>query len=249
MTTKNIETILLIEDDQQIVDLLQSSILELGYAVDVRQDGELGLATALEHSYALIIMDVGLPKLNGFEVCKRIRAQHLRTPILMLTARTEEIDKVLGLEIGADDYVVKPFSVRELHARITALLRRSRFSSPSGAQSSGNSPSEGILQFGPLHIDLEKMVVTLDGKEVELTALEFRLLQYLAVRPGAVVSRKKLIEEVWGYGIENYSSTITSHIRRLRTKIELDPNDPIFVKTAHGVGYRFAEAKDFLKKD
>lgn len=240
---KSLVKILLVEDEEKIINLLQRSIAELGHSLDVAVDGETGLHLALDRAYALIIMDVGLPGLNGFEVCKRIRAAKILSPILMLTARADEIDKVLGLELGADDYVVKPFSTREVEARITALLRRDRYS-----QLREESENTKLLRFGPLEIDTEKSKVTIDGTAIELTAIEFRLLHYLASRPGAVVQRARLIEEVWGYHIENYSSTITSHVRRLRSKIEPDPNNPIFLLTAHGVGYRFAEKEDFEKE-
>lgn len=240
MSSSSSKIILIIEDDSKIVDLLERSVASLHYKSETAIDGELGLRLAEKGEYDLIILDVGLPGIGGLEICKRLRAKNDQTPILMLTARAEEIDKVLGLELGADDYVAKPFGVRELEARISALLRRSKYS-----QQSPESVLKGVLKFGPLAIDPEKHSVTLDGKVVDLTALEFSLLHFLASRPGSAVSKTRLIEEVWGYNIDNYSSTVTSNIRRLRIKIEPNPENPIFVKTAHGIGYRFAEASDF----
>lgn len=240
MSSSSSKTILIIEDDRKIVELLERSVASLHYKSETAIDGELGLSLAVKGEYDLIILDVGLPGVGGLEICRQLRAKDNRTPILMLTARAEEIDKVLGLELGADDYVAKPFSLRELEARITALLRRSKYS-----QQSAERVSTGLLKFGPLIIDPEKHSVTLDGKIVDLTALEFSLLHFLASRPGTAVSKTRLIEEVWGYNIENYSSTVTSNVRRLRIKIEPNPENPIFVKTAHGIGYRFAEVSDF----
>lgn len=236
---ENSKRILLVEDDQHVIDLLTPSVTGMGFEVDTARDGEKGLALAEKYQFDLIVLDVGLPKMSGIEICRRLREKSIRTPILMLTGRTDELDTVLGLEIGADDYVGKPFRIREVEARIAALLRRNRYLRERLETQAAENP---ILRFGSLCIDTEKRNVTIDDKPVELTALEFRILTYFASQPGTTVPRDRLLQDVWGYEIMNYSSTVTSHISRLRNKIEPNPEEPIYLMTVHGVGYRFCES-------
>ena len=229
--------ILLVEDEPDIADLLQIHLSDLGYRVDAVADGALGLQKALAQPYALIILDLMLPGMDGLEVCKRLRASERATPILMLTSKSEEVDKVLGLELGADDYVTKPFSIRELIARVRALLRRVELDQP-------ESEEVDELVFGELRIEPTKRKVQLEGEYVELTAKEFDLLAIFARNPGKAFSRQELLDKVWGYQYAGYSHTVNSHINRLRSKIEPDPSNPRYVQTVWGVGYRFTEAQE-----
>lgn len=228
--------ILLVEDEPDIADLLSLHLGDLGYRIDAVADGALGLQKALAESYALIILDLMLPGMNGIEVCKQLRASQRTTPILMLTSKSEEVDKVLGLELGADDYVTKPFSIRELIARVRALLRRVELDQP--------EEEVGELVFGDLLIEPSKRKVRLGGEAVELTAKEFDLLALFAQHPGRAFSRQELLDKVWGYQYAGYSHTVNSHINRLRSKIEPDPASPRYVQTVWGVGYRFAEVAE-----
>lgn len=230
------DKILLVEDDRDIAELLDLHIQDLGYGLDHAADGELGLQMALSGDYRLVILDLMLPKLDGMEVCKRIRAKKESLPILMLTSKSEEFDKVLGLELGADDYVTKPFGIRELMARIKALIRRTEPVAEPEVQS--------VLNWGPLLIDLDKRRVERGGERIELTSKEFDLLVLFAKHPGRVYSRDHLLDLVWGYQFEGYNHTVNSHINRLRAKIETDPAHPELIKTVWGVGYRFAEEEE-----
>jgi len=232
--------ILIIEDDVEITDLVEINLDENEYILEKAFDGEAGLEKARAESYDLIILDVMLPKLDGLEVCKRLRSDQIQTPILMLTAKSEEFDKVLGLELGADDYLTKPFSIRELLARVKANIRRVEVEQQSSAAISDNQS----FDIGELHINPQKRKVTLRGNTVELTPKEFDLLQLFASNPGKVYSRQALLDEVWGYQFKGYDHTVNSHINRLRNKIEVDPSEPIYLKTVWGVGYRFAEAEE-----
>jgi len=234
------ETVLIIEDDPNIADLVEIHLNDLGFTLHRSLDGEAGLARALDHDYALIILDLMLPKLDGFEVCKRIREEDKLTPILMLTSKSEELDKVLGLELGADDYLTKPFSIRELIARIKAILRRMD-------RSRDNHTAEGqqgILRFGTLQIDFEKRKVLLADQPVDLTVKEFELLSLFARNPGRTYNRQELLDLVWGYQFIGYEHTVNSHINRLRNKIEQDSGNPEYIRTVWGVGYRFAEREE-----
>ena len=233
--------ILLVEDEPDIADLLSLHLSDLGYRIDAVADGALGLQKALAESYALIILDLMLPGMSGTEVCKQLRERERTTPILMLTAKSEERDKVLGLNLGADDYVTKPFSIRELLARVRALLRRVELDQPEEA------PAE--LAFGELVIEPAKRKVQVAGEAVELTAKEFDLLTLFAKHPGRAFSRQELLDKVWGYQYAGYSHTVNSHINRLRSKIEPDPAMPRYVQTVWGVGYRFAEEEDLVRED
>ena len=231
------ERVLIIEDDREIADLVALNLRDLGLAPERAGDGRSGLAKALGGDWSLIVLDLMLPQLDGLAVCRRIREGNPFTPILMLTARSEEVDRILGLELGADEYITKPFSVRELAARVKALLRRVR----ADRQALAGRPAEGRVELGGLAMDLQKRRVTLQGRPVELTAKEFDLLSLFARNPGRAYSRPELLSQVWGYQYEGYEHTVNSHINRLRGKIERDPGHPVYLRTVWGVGYRFAE--------
>ncbi len=238
MTNKN--RILIIEDDPNIVDVIEIHLTDMGYTLDRAPDGVSGLEKALARDYRLIILDLMLPKMDGMEVCKRIRSRNSYVPILMLTARSEEFDKVLGLEFGADDYITKPFGIREFLARVKAILRRVEVDKEVIKHRDEESP----LEFAELKIDLQKRKVTVAGKVIELTAKEFDLLILFAGNPGRVYNRQELLDIVWGYQYNGYDHTVNSHINRLRNKIERDPANPRFLKTLWGVGYRFSEKEE-----
>ncbi|MFO7847555.1 MAG: response regulator transcription factor [Balneolaceae bacterium] len=228
------ESILVVEDNSDLVNLLEINLKDEGYTVHVAMDGEEAVEKFRSEDPELILLDVMLPKMDGFDVCKTIRSENRRVPILMLTAKSEEVDKVLGLEIGADDYMTKPFSIRELLARVKAILRRSRTS---------NAPDEQrkTMAYKSLTLNPEKRKVTLDDKPIELTSKEYDLLMLFFSNPGKAYSREELLNTVWGYSYEGYSHTVNSHINRLRSKIENDPSEPDYIKTVWGVGYRFAD--------
>ncbi|MFQ6024452.1 MAG: response regulator transcription factor [Acidiferrobacterales bacterium] len=228
--------ILVIEDDRDIAHLLDLHLQDLSYEVDVAYDGAEGMARAEGEHYKLIILDLMLPSLDGLELCRRLRARSNHTPILMLTAKSSELDRVLGLELGADDYLTKPFSIRELLARVKAILRRVEVLS--GAES---KPQTALAEVNGLVIDPDRRKVTVRGKTVELTAREFDLLLHFARHPGRVYSRAQLLDQVWGYGHDSYEHTVNSHINRLRAKIEQDPAHPEFILTVWGVGYKLAD--------
>ncbi len=232
--------VLIVEDDANICDLVEIHLNDLGYDLEQAADGEEGLEKALNGEYSLIILDLMLPSLDGFEVCKRIRAEDKQTPILMLTAKSEEVDKVLGLELGADDYLTKPFSIRELVARVKAIFRRMDVDQ----EATDAEPADKILEFGRLRIDREKRKVSLGEKVVDLTVKEFDLLMLFARNPGKAYDRQQLLDLVWGYQFIGYEHTVNSHINRLRNKIEEDSSNPTYIKTVWGVGYRFAEEEE-----
>lgn len=234
------KNILIIEDDKEITDLIEINLEGSEYNLDKAFDGQEGLSKARKDKYDLIILDLMLPKLDGLEVCKKLRSEDIQTPILMLTAKSEEFDKVLGLELGADDYLTKPFSIRELLARIKANLRRVEVEH----QASQKIVENRLLTFKDLVIDSQKRKVTLKGELISLTPKEFELLQLFASNPGKAFSRQELLEEIWGYQFEGYDHTVNSHINRLRNKIEEDPSNPYYLKTVWGVGYRFAELEE-----
>ncbi len=228
--------ILIIEDNEDLARLLELHLRDLSHEVDLSFDGLKGLALAEAGDYDLIILDLMLPGLDGLEVCRRLRAGSPYPPILMLTSKSSELDRVLGLEMGADDYVVKPFSIRELLARVKAIFRR--MESLKGEDSAGHGET---IRTGDLAIDPQRRSVTLKGEPVELTAKEFDLLHHFARHPGRVYTRSQLLDQVWGYGHDGYEHTVNSHINRLRGKIEADPAHPDYVLTVWGVGYKFAE--------
>ena len=239
------DTILVIEDDPEIASVVVMNIEDLGFKAEHVSDGQTGLQKALTGSYGLVILDLMLPKLDGLAVCTGIRERDPHIPILMLTAKADEIDRVVGLEIGADDYLTKPFSVRELMARIRALLRRSQAGTGSaGTAPAGAAEGRSVIRFGDLAIDFEKRRVTLGEKLVELTVKEFDLLGLFVRSPGRPYSRGDILNLVWGYQFEGYEHTVNTHINRLRNKIEADPAHPKYLKTVWGVGYRFTEPEE-----
>lgn len=227
--------ILLVEDDLDINQLICLNLEALDYDVHSCANGSEGLALAMAQNFDLIILDIMLPGLDGLSVCQRLRKDKLFTPILMLTAKNTEADRVIGLEVGADDYLSKPFSILELRARVKAMLRRVQFNS---VQEQGGSANV-VDTFGELTLDRNKRKVMLAGNEVHLTAKEFDLLLYLASSPGRVYSRNDLLDCVWGYKHSGYEHTVNSHINRLRSKLEKDPANPEYVLTVWGVGYKF----------
>ena len=233
--------ILIVEDDPDLAKLLQIHLSDLGYEIDVASDGRTGLEKALSGSFSLVILDIMIPVIDGFEVCKRIRAENRSLPILMLTSKAEELDKVLGLELGADDYMTKPFSIRELIARVKAIFRRIEVT-----KTEKQVDDQKQLEYGDLVVDLEKRKVLLRTQALELTAKEFDLLVLFVENPGRAYSRQELLDLVWGYQYSGYSHTVNSHINRLRNKIEIDPAAPRYIKTVWGHGYRFAEPEELL---
>jgi DNA-binding response OmpR family regulator len=231
--------ILVIEDSPDIADLLVLHLSDEGYQVEVAQDGRAGLRQALEQSFDLVILDLMLPGVDGLEICRQLRAAPRYTPILMLTARSTEIDRVVGLELGADDYLTKPFSIRELVARVKALFRRVE-----AFTSQTESGSTTVIRMGELMIDADRRKVRIGDQPIELTAKEFDLLLHFARHPGRVYSRAQLLDLVWGYGHDGYEHTVNSHINRLRAKIERNPARPRYLLTVWGVGYKFFEAEE-----
>ncbi len=229
--------VLVVEDDHDIVDLLEIHLKDLDCELDKAYDGHTGMQKALTETYDLIILDIMLPGPDGMEICRKLRAKEIQTPILMLTAKAEEIDKVLGLEMGADDYLTKPFSVREFIARVKAIFRRMEMIEANLTQSQKSS----LLKFGELAIDLDKRKVTIKENRVELSPKEFELLSLLASHPGKSYDRSRILNLVWGYDFEGYEHTVNSHINRLRGKIEPDIQNPTYILTSWGVGYRFNE--------
>ncbi len=230
--------ILVIEDNEDLANLLEINLKDLFYEVDLACDGNDGLKMAETGTYDLIILDLMLPGMDGLEICRRLRGRPSYVPILMLTSKSSEIDRVLGLEIGADDYVTKPFSIRELMARVKAIFRRVE-----SLQAGLPEPELNSLSIGNLKIDPDKRRLSLRGKEVELTAKEFDLLLHFAKHPGKVYTRAQLLDQVWGYGYDGYEHTVNSHINRLRNKIEDHPAQPRYILTVWGVGYKFADSE------
>jgi len=224
------ERILLVEDEEDLRMTLSDRLKAEGYSADTAADGEEGLRKAVQSSHDLIILDVMLPKKNGFDVCRDIRNAGIVTPIIMLTARGQLVDKVLGLKIGADDYLTKPFELLELLARIEAHIRRSVAPAAKEAE---------VLQFGPIRIDLKGTTVLRQGKPVPLSAREFRLLRYFAQNPGTTLSREVLLKEVWGYSEDTFTRTVDVHVGSLRQKLEKDPKQPALIVTVPGLGYKF----------
>ncbi|MGY5452777.1 response regulator transcription factor [Agarivorans sp. MS3-6] len=226
--------ILVIEDDHDINNLISMNLSDMLYQVDSCENGSQGFAKASQDDYDLIVLDLMLPGMDGLDICRQLRAQKLNTPILMLTARDSEADRVVGLEMGADDYLTKPFSVRELQARVKAMLRRVDM-----LLQSQQPAQHSVMQLQDLKIDVARRQVSISDQAVELTSTEFDLLFHLAKSPGLVFSRTQLLDQVWGYKHSGYEHTVNSHINRLRTKLESDPSDPKYVLTVWGVGYKF----------
>lgn len=224
------ERILVVEDEEDLRMTLSDRLKGEGYTVECAVDGEEGLRKATAHAWELIVLDVMLPRKNGFDVCRDIRKAGLSTPILMLTARGQLVDKVLGLKIGADDYLTKPFEMLELLARIEALLRRGAASPPEPA---------GVQQIGPIQVDFRGTTVFRDGRVVPLSAREFRLLRYFVQNRGTTLSREVLLRDVWGYNEDTFTRTVDVHVGSLRQKLESDPKQPTMIVTIPGLGYKF----------
>ncbi len=226
------EKILIIEDQEDLVKGLILNLEDEGYEVGYALDGKEGLAKALKEKPDLILLDIMLPGMNGLEICKELRQNKMDIPIVMLTAKGDEIDKVIGLEIGADDYISKPFSIRELLARVKAHLRR---------ENRGGESVAEVIQLETLKIDFGQFKIIRKGKEIGLTSLEVDVLRYLIGHNGKVVSRDDLLDKIWGYEKFPTTRTIDNHILKLRKKIEIDPNHPRHILTVYGGGYRFVQ--------
>jgi DNA-binding response OmpR family regulator len=237
--------ILVIEDNPDLANLVVMHLRDLSYEAETAADGVKGLAMAESGSFDLIILDLMLPGMDGLEICRRLRGRQPYVPILMLTAKSSELDRVLGLEMGADDYLTKPFSITELLARVKAIFRRIE-----QIDLGRHKTQTETIRTGELVIEAEKRSVMLRGKQVDLTAREFDLLLHFARHPGRVFTRMQLLDSLWGYSHEGYDHTVNSHINRLRAKIEDDPAHPRYILTVWGVGYKFsgslvtAEARD-----
>jgi two-component system alkaline phosphatase synthesis response regulator PhoP len=225
------EKILVVEDEPDMLMGLQDNLQFEGYQVVTATDGQAALDVATSTRPDLIILDIMLPKLDGYEVCKQLRQRGIETPIIMLTAKSQEVDKVLGLELGADDYITKPFSIRELLARIKAVLRRPR------------RPAEKLdtYTFGSVKVDFRKCIAIRKGKPVDLSHYEAEILRVLITHKGEPISRNQLLDQVWGYQLFPTTRTIDNHIVKLRQKVENDPHNPVHIITVHGMGYKFID--------
>ena len=230
--------ILVVEDQQDIADLIAMHLRDLGHRVDCVHDGPAGFEAARTGRHDLIVLDIMLPGRDGLDIVRALRMERVTTPVLILTARSTEIDRVLGLELGADDYLTKPFSIPELQARVKAMLRRIDMHAPSAA---GDSGDDERIEVGELQIDCASREVRINGRPVALTAKEFDLLAHFARNPGRAFTRMQLLDAVWGTSFEGYEHNVNTHINRLRSKIEIDPAKPRYVLTVRGVGYRFSD--------
>ena len=231
-------TILVVEDEQDIADLITLNLQEIGLTVEHCLTGEQALEQLAKNAYDLVMLDVMLPGKSGLDICRQLREQKPEQVILMVTSRNSEIDRVLGLELGADDYMTKPFSVRELQARVRSQLRRVHLLSKISQQQAEKQSPEQYLTLGTLKIDCMSHLVTLNGNSIELTSTEFDLLLHLASHPDQVFSREQLLSSVWGYHHSGYEHTVNSHINRLRNKVETNATKPAIVQTVWGVGYK-----------
>ncbi len=229
-------SLLIVEDDENISSAISEYFSRAGYNVKTAEDGLMGVKTALDDPPDAVVLDLMLPKMDGLAVCRELREKVNYLPILMLTAKDDVVDKVLGLEMGADDYITKPFSLRELEARVKSVLRRSRTHGTSDA-----TKDEAPISRGKLRIDPARREVTIGDRQVDLTPKEFDLLRLFAANPGRVFPRKYLLEKIWDYSYEGYDRTIDSHINRLRAKIEDNPENPQMVLTVWGIGYKFSD--------
>jgi two-component system, OmpR family, alkaline phosphatase synthesis response regulator PhoP len=225
-----VKRILLVEDEPGLVLTLRDRLTREGYSVDTTSDGESGLERAAGEAFDRILLDVMLPRLGGFDVLKELRKRSVDTPVIMLTARGQVVDKVVGLKLGADDYVTKPFEMMELLARIEAKLRRAPLTP---------HPSEGF-QFDGVRVDFRRAEVTREGEAIDLSAREFQLLKYFVEHRGATLTREELLNEVWGYNSMPSTRTVDVHVAWLRQKIEPNPRHPQYILTVHGMGYKFA---------
>ncbi len=232
------KNVLVVEDDRSISDLLEIHLKDLNCNIIKSYDGKDGLELAVKNNYDLIVLDIMLPNVDGLQICKEVRKKEDYTPILMLTSKSEEIDKVIGLELGADDYLTKPFGIREFIARVKAIFRRTE-----AMQKEIESGSDIVI--GDIVIEISKRRVTLKGERLELTPKEFDLLLLLASHPGTTYTREQLLNLIWGYQYNGYEHTVNSHINRLRSKIEKDLSNPNYILTSWGVGYRFNDIENF----
>ena len=238
------KNVLIVEDDLDIANLIKLQLVDLGCEVDISHDGLEGLNLFKTRQYALVILDIMLPGMDGLDICKAIRATESSVPIMMLTAKSTELDRVLGLELGADDYLTKPFSVLELVARVKALFRREEFlrvelDRVEAAQTNDKLYNDIQITVGEITINLRSRTVNIREALISLTAKEFDLLTFFAQHPGQVFTRTQLLDKVWGYGHDGYEHTVNSHINRLRAKVESNPAKPDYILTAWGVGYKF----------
>jgi two-component system, OmpR family, alkaline phosphatase synthesis response regulator PhoP len=233
--------VLIIEDDNSIADLLEIHLKDLNCNVTKSFDGEDGLKNAISNNYNLIVLDLMLPKIDGLEICRKIRNKEHYTPVLMLTSKSEEFDKVLGLEVGADDYLTKPFGIKEFIARVKAIFRQvEAIQQETGTQND--------IVAGYLKIEVNNRRVTVNDERVELTPKEFDLLLLLAAHPGKTYTREQILNLVWGYQYNGYEHTVNSHINRLRSKIEKELSNPVYILTSWGTGYRFNELDNIKVK-
>jgi two-component system alkaline phosphatase synthesis response regulator PhoP len=232
------KNVLVVEDDKSISDLVEIHLKDLNCNVVKTFDGKEGLQFATGNNYDLIVLDIMLPNVDGLEICKEVRKKEDYTPILMLTSKSEELDKVLGLEVGADDYLTKPFGIREFIARVKAIFRRTE----AFQKETENHPD---IVIGDIVIEVSKRKVKLNGNRLELTPKEFDLLLLLASHPGKTYTREQLLNILWGYQYNGYEHTVNSHINRLRSKIEKDLSNPVYILTSWGVGYRFNDIENF----
>ena len=230
--------VLVIEDQQDIAHLVRLHLQDLPCKVELAFDGHSGLACAQKQHFDLVVLDLMLPGVDGLEICRRLRERPVYTPIMMLTAKAAELDRVLGLELGADDYLTKPFSIRELVARVKAMFRRMEH-----LESTASAPAEETLRCGDLVIDVARRDVRIGGATVALTSKEFDLLLHFVRNPGRVYTRLQLLDTVWGYGYDGYEHNVNCHINRLRAKIERDPARPQVILTVRGVGYKLGEVQ------
>ena len=232
------KNVLVVEDDKSISDLVEIHLKDLNCNVVKTFDGKEGFQFATGNNYDLIVLDIMLPNVDGLEICKEVRKKEDYTPILMLTSKSEELDKVLGLEVGADDYLTKPFGIREFIARVKAIFRRTE-----AFQKETENQSDIVI--GDIVIEVSKRKVKLNGNRIELTPKEFDLLLLLASHPGKTYTREQLLNILWGYQYNGYEHTVNSHINRLRSKIEKDLSNPTYILTSWGVGYRFNDIENF----
>ncbi len=231
--------ILIVEDNADLASLIALHVQDIGCSSDIADNGGKAMRLYEKNDYDLVLLDIMLPVMDGIEVCKKMREGGLYVPIMMLTSKTSEIDRVVGLEVGADDYISKPFSIPELLARIKAQFR----SVEALLKSQENIKQGHVIQAGDMSIDLHKRQVFIADKELNLTAKEFDLLVYFAKHPGQVFTRTQLLDQVWGYQFEGYDHTVNTHINRLRIKVEKDAANPEYILTVWGVGYKFSEQK------
>ncbi len=232
----NVKKVLVVEDDTAIKTLLKYNLEQAGYQTTTSSDGQVGYELALNNEYDFILLDVMLPKLDGLEITKRLRQEKVMTPILIITARDQELDKIIGLELGADDYLTKPFSPREVIARLKAISRRIK---PKEVTPTPKSDTQTLFKYPDFTVDLERVKVTVKDQAVALTPKEFELLAYFIKRPGRVLSREKLLNGVWGYDYVGQTRMIDMHVSHLREKLEPDPKKPKYIETLRGFGYRF----------